>query len=436
MLLPVTIVHDDERTDLALPANVPVAELLPGLVKSVGVLNADTATRGFELKTQSGRTLAQAQNLTDQEVRAGAILLLAPTDTSAETRYDDLVEAIGKSVATSRTAWQPGDSIQLSAYAAVGLLAVATALLLTGEVDPPIAGIIAAVAAILVTLAAAVVGRVQQSIGGGIALAMCAPLLAGVAAYLLLAGQGTFLQLGGAGAAVLLGSAAVLVLPQSVYGCAGGPALVGAAVLALAALDEYVVRLTPTGIQDHAGAALLITLLTLGTLLAPWIGLAQMPARIDVLSGTSTAPVELRSVNRQLMGGDKLVLSLRVAAGALTVVFAYLLAPAPIAAPLLLATGITMILGTRSLYGRAEALVTVISGILTLVVSGVRLADSTPGFLPWIVGAAILVAVFVLANNVVTPKLRPGLARAADTIHVIALIALLPLTAIAWGVLG
>lgn len=79
--------------------------------------------------------------------------------------------------------------------------------------------------------------------------------------------------------------------------------------------------------------------------------------------------------------------------------------------------GFAFLLGTRSLYGRAEVLAGVVGGLVTLVVAGVTSTIAMPGLLPWLVGLTVLVGGFVLAWNVISVGLRPWLTRAADGPH-------------------
>jgi hypothetical protein len=163
-LVPVTVVFSGQRVDMAVPAAVPVADLLPGMAAALGRLNADTATQGFRVLLPSGRELDQAGTLAGQDVSAGALLTLQPDgDAAADARYDDLVEAIGASVDLGRTAWRRGDSVQLSAFSAAGLFALAAGLLLFGGGDPLLTATLAGVGGVLVALAAAVVARIPAS---------------------------------------------------------------------------------------------------------------------------------------------------------------------------------------------------------------------------------------------------------------------------------
>ena len=53
----------------------------------------------------------------------------------------------------------------------------------------------------------------------------------------------------------------------------------------------------------------------------------------------------------------------------------------------------------------------------------------------WAVGIMVGVGIFVVATNVVGQRMRPWLTRFADTTNILALAAILPLTALVWGII-
>lgn len=435
-LVPVTVVFSGQRVDIAVPAAVPVADLLPGMAAALGRLNADTATQGFRVLLPSGRELDQAGTLAGQDVSAGALLTLQPDgDAAADARYDDLVEAIGASVDLGRTAWRRGDSVQLSAFSAAGLFALAAGLLLFGGGDPLLTATLAGVGGVLVALAAAVVARIPVT-SGAVALALTVPVLLGVAGFVLLAGASpagppgtapsgpaqTGAALAGAGLGVLAGACAALVLPRRQRAVIAGPLTAGAALLVLGLLVGY------AGVTPQRAAAGIVAALTIVVLLAPWIGLAQVPARIDALAQRPRAAIDPVEVAAQVGSADVAVLSLRIAGALVTAALAPVVARDLPGLLLMTSIGLALLLGTRSLYGRAEVLAGVVGGMLTIVVAGATAAVAVPAALPWLAGVMALVGCFVVAWNVVGQQLRPGLNRLANSLHVIALMAVLPLT--------
>lgn len=439
VLMPVSVTFAGQTVDMALPAQVPLAELLPGMVRALGRLTTEAATQGYRVLVPSGRALDQSRSLPDQGVRPGVLLTLEPTGTSlGDTRYDDIVEAVGAAIDAGQRPWRRGDSVQLSALCSVALFLVAAALLVTQARGSAAAGIVAAAGAVLVTLAAAVVARVRETgaeggsaaPGGAAALALTAPALAACAAFVATDGPWNGLPLAAAGLAAMVGAAAVLVLPASERGTALGPLVAGGAMLLAGAL---------TGLgrvpADHA-AALTVALLAVVVVAAPWIGMAQVPARVSVVGAPAVPEIDGRRVGSRVRDASVRALSMKTGAVLVVVGLAPLVAGASRAgAALMICVGGALLLSTRSLHGRAEVLVGVLAGMATAVAAGI--AATGAGLVPvaWAVAVVLGVGVLVLAANVVTQRMRPWLARLADAANILALVAILPLTVLVWGLL-
>ncbi|MDE0778983.1 MAG: EsaB/YukD family protein, partial [Nocardioides sp.] len=56
-LVRVTVASGSRRVDLVLPGAIPVAELVPELARSVGLLDSATVYAGYRLVTSDGRRL-------------------------------------------------------------------------------------------------------------------------------------------------------------------------------------------------------------------------------------------------------------------------------------------------------------------------------------------------------------------------------------------
>jgi type VII secretion integral membrane protein EccD len=428
-IIPITVSFSGRKIDIAVPMAIPLAEILPGIVDEFGRLTPNSASQGFRLITHTGDYLDQGQSLAEQRVRAGSVLTLELTGTTAsDDRYDDLVEAIGKAVESTRTPWTRGDSVQLSAYSAASLLVVAAGMLLMSGLSPLVVAVIGFAGAATVALGAAVVARIPAP-GPSISLVVAACCLAGVGGFSLYPEFGIELQLMLAGFGVLLGSVAVVLLRNEDRPCAFGPLLVGLALIAYGAL------VGPARFGSAQIAVVIVTIVTVISVLTAWVGLAQVPARIEALTLSSLNPAESAVVTSQVRNGGTLMVALRVAGGLITVAFTPLIATTPIGAVFMICVGLSLLLGTRSLYGRHEVLVGLVSGMLTVVLTGLVSSLNHPEFMPVIIGVTIGIAVLVLANNVISVKLRPVLNRLADTAQVIALIAVLPLAALVWGVI-
>ena len=74
---------------------MPVAELVPELARSVGLLDAVTVYAGYRLVTQDGRELVSDAGLTIQGVEDGGMITVAAgVDDEPPRVYDDVVEAM------------------------------------------------------------------------------------------------------------------------------------------------------------------------------------------------------------------------------------------------------------------------------------------------------------------------------------------------------
>ena len=134
----VTISAPQRRVDVALPEHVPLAELLPEVLRHAGEGLADDGEKhgGWLLRRTDGVALATAQGLFPQGVRDGEVLHLVPArDNWPELEYDDVVEAIAEGARRRGTIWSPASTRTATLAAGVVLLAIGLlAVLATGPV--------------------------------------------------------------------------------------------------------------------------------------------------------------------------------------------------------------------------------------------------------------------------------------------------------------
>lgn len=135
-LIPLTITYGVDRSDVTIPQSIPLVELLPGMVETVGAFTDQPTNDGFSVRTASGRLLDQSKSLSAQGVRAGAALTLEPLgEGAADMVYDDLTEAVGQVVERVSTPWTRDDARILAALSAAALIFVAALLLATTPPD-------------------------------------------------------------------------------------------------------------------------------------------------------------------------------------------------------------------------------------------------------------------------------------------------------------
>ncbi|GAA4460829.1 type VII secretion integral membrane protein EccD [Phytohabitans houttuyneae] len=252
----VTISTPLRRLDVALPEQVPVAELLPEVLRHAGDGLADDGEKhgGWVLRRADGAALSPGQALSPQGVRDGELLFLLPARVRwAEPEYDDVVEAIADGARRRGAPWSPAATraTGLAAAAlplAVGLAAAVRAAPQWNAVPP--------LAAAVLLLAGVVTARSRRDGVAGAALAGYA-LPYAFTAGALAAGAGRPAQ-------VLAGSAALLV--TSLLGAAGVATHLRIFVAGATAglLGGLAALATLGGLTPHGAAAVLLSLLACG----------------------------------------------------------------------------------------------------------------------------------------------------------------------------
>ncbi|UUZ60910.1 EsaB/YukD family protein [Nocardioides sp. B-3] len=180
-----TVASGSRRVDLVLPGAVPVAELVPELARSVGILDASTVYGGYRLVAQDGRRLANDAGLLIRGIEDGGLLTVtAGIDDESPRVYDDIVEAMADVVEHEL---QPREASagRRTALAAGGLLLGLGALALLLQGESVMGGLAAATAAGLLVVGGIVLARGQDEPDAGVAVALIAVLYAGVAGLLL-----------------------------------------------------------------------------------------------------------------------------------------------------------------------------------------------------------------------------------------------------------
>ena len=415
---------------MTLPSHLLVSEFLPTVLSQRKWLTRQSFVWGFQLVTPDGTVLNSGESLVEQGVEPGTLLRLEASAGEDANRYDDLAEALGDSIATLRTPWKQGDSIRLSSYVASALVVICGFLLVLG-VSPILATTVNGVGALVMVLVTSVVVHAPSTRdlarGCFVSLGLSASVLLGLCAYSLTTGQSPSLQLAAAGAGMIVGSAAVLVLPKDSQAYAGIPLTIGA-VTALFGLLQWA-----WDVSDQRAAAFLVAVVCVIVLILPWIGMARMATRHDMGSVSHRAIVP-EEVTAQVRRGENLTIALRIAAGICLVTLTPLVVVDAYGGLLIAAVSLAFLMGTRNLYGRTEVYIGMVSGTISLALAGVLLAINRPDLFPWVLVVAAVVSIFIIADNIVSVKLRPWLARAADAVNLLAIIAICPLVVMVWGV--
>ena len=236
-----TVYGPTSRVELAVPAHVPLADLLPTFL---GHLGQELATTGLDhggwvLQRLGEPPLEEDLGTAALGLYDGDILHLRPRDEQLPpVDFDDLVDGVADGIAKRKDAWRPEFTRRLSL--AAGAVALALGLLLVPTVGS---------------------GAVAAVVGGAIA------------ALLLLAGTAAARAYGDGGVGGLLGFAAIpftglaglavplLDRPVAVSGLLSAPGLLagGAFVAVAAVLAQLGTGRLRAGLSAVAAAAVLVT---------------------------------------------------------------------------------------------------------------------------------------------------------------------------------
>ncbi|HET6861305.1 MAG TPA: type VII secretion integral membrane protein EccD [Streptomyces sp.] len=193
----VTVVAPDGRVDVALPDDIPVADLHPEILRLSGQSPAQGAPVGYHLVRRDGTVLDSARSLLAQRILDGELLSLRPfADSLPPAVFDDVSDAVASAVARDRTLWNDRLMRASGLFGGSVLLVLLAFVLWTA--DPrhdmhALPGILAAVTGVLLLALAGVRARVYDDRGSAVALGIGALANAAVAGAGLLpleAGQG------------------------------------------------------------------------------------------------------------------------------------------------------------------------------------------------------------------------------------------------------
>ncbi|MDI3417953.1 type VII secretion integral membrane protein EccD [Streptomyces sp. B-S-A12] len=279
----VTVAATDNRIDLALAEDMPVAEIYPELLRLTGQTQAAGTPTGYHLVRADGTLLDPTLTLAAQRVVDGERLTLRPMDRSLPPAvFDSVSDAVASAVGRDRRLWSDGLLRGASLLGSVLLLVLMSYLLWSA--DPArhdmngLPGVVAGAAGVLLTAFAGARARAYGDRAGSVAFGLAAlPML-------LLAGSGIVGPDGGDGPGrlqFLLGCVCMLVASSVLLALSpGGSApFVGAVfVTAAGTLASFVAILTEASATETASVCVPIAV----GLIAFLPGLSSRFARLPI----------------------------------------------------------------------------------------------------------------------------------------------------------
>lgn len=438
-LLRVSIVSEDRRLDIGVPAQLPLIELIPGFARSLGVLDPTLAHAGYALHKADGTALDPSRSGGAQGVHDGDLLTLVRGGLIAEPRiYDDIVEAVIDATTEQHGVWTPRDNTRTALAISLSFLALCAVMLLSagpalsvGAIN--LGAIIAGGGAIVLITAAAVLTRMGQPEAGH-ALGLAAALFGGMTGYLLVpasplwewplaaAGLG-MLIIGGAGLALTQQKPEVHLIPVTFGAIVGITALITA-------------LLTPGNFGPYAIIIAVTATLSNGL---PWLALSSTRIRVispqnDLEIFAAPEPINGAEVKERAAAGQRVLVSLRVALGLSVLTATPLVAATGGAGAALCALAfVGMMFQSRQSYARIGVLVLMATGAIGLAVTGLTFSAAQPELRPALVAVLLTVTGILVVLTLVNPKARLRLTQLGDTVEILALVMLLPLGAASVG---
>lgn len=433
-LVRVTVASGSRRVDLVLPGAVPVAELVPELARSVGLLDGATVYGGYHLITSEGRTLASDAGLMIQGVEDGGLVTVtAGVDDPVPRVYDDVVEAMTDVVERDLKPWQPASGRRTALTAAALLLALGAVALLIQ--DARLAAVAASLVSACLVTGAIVLSRVQHEPEAAVAVAWMGAGYATVAG-LMLAPDGDLFELpvvyAGAGVIIAglvclvgLGEGRTLIIPPVVV---GSVFLVTGLVLRAASF-EYAAVLTTT----------LVLIVIVGSVF-PWLALGATGTRVDQLfndADLTADPDEIaaHSVAADARTAHEILVAISATVGLLLVLIGPISVSLGLSGTVLaIVCCLVVMLRTRQYRTGAEVLVGLVSGVLGLAAIAVAVLWLHPDWRPTAAVTLASTGASLLALTLLpsTPSIRRG--RLGDVAESMALLSLLPVVVVATGI--
>ncbi|WP_405934351.1 type VII secretion integral membrane protein EccD [Streptomyces longwoodensis] len=172
----VTIVAPDGRVDVALPDDVPVADLYPEVLRLSRQRPAEGAPVGYHLVRRDGTVLDSARSFAAQRILDGELLTLRPFAQSLPPAvFDDVAEVVAAAVTRDRTLWS-GEHTRVAGLAAGGVLPALLAFVVwssqTRHDMHGLQGVLAAVAGVFLVTFACVRARVYDDRASAVALGL------------------------------------------------------------------------------------------------------------------------------------------------------------------------------------------------------------------------------------------------------------------------
>ncbi len=440
----VTVAAPRRRLDIALPEQVPVADLLPSLLRHAGEGLAEDGERhgGWILRRSDGQPLDTARALAVQQVRDGEILHLVPYRLEwPEPDYDDIAEAIASSSRRHAPPWNGRTTLAFGITTVGVLLALGLYPVLWYGRDWLLPGLFALGVAVVLAGLGTVLARAMADASSGALLAAFSLPYAFAGGLVIFGFEWPMSGLGAPG--LLAGSGALLLF--SVYGyfavISRGRLFVAGALVGLFGVGAGLLaqRVSAAGVASIAAVVLIAGAVGF-PLLSMRLGKLPLPAVPQTAADLLANPIPNRAnVFAAVARADELLTGMLIGTAIVQAVSAVVLVARGGTTGTLLAAivGVLNLLRARQYVTVRHRLPLLVAGLAGLIaVAAGSLAHAGPsqrlvlgsiGVL--VIGGLILAATLAYSRRPPTPYLG----RAAEILDILLVVVLVPL---ACAVLG
>lgn len=443
----VTVVAPRTRIDVALPADVAVADLMPMLLEMAKEVSPDGGARhgGWALAKLGDAPLDPSRTLASLGIVDGELLQLRKrNENPPPPLYDDVVDAIAEAQPDSFRPWTKETAQRIGHIAgALTLIASALALFFSGSMFGG-SSIAAAIAGGLGAIACVAVGatlvKAYEAEATGVVIAAAGGLpMAFVSGFYIVPGVTVRPNLLLASALVVV-VAAVCIL---VIG-AGITTFIAAATAGvfglLAFLIATLIAHPAPGIAAGTAAVALagISMLPRATIWLAKLPLPHVPGTAEELKEDSGYP-DYTSIERRTSIAHKYMTGLLIGCGSVTAIAAIIAASAPDIYGILTAVTATLVLllRARTYANGSQAVALLTTGMVSAagILLGWMWTEDATGRIIWVFGTLILLAAGALVLGVVFPNQRfsPPMRRTVEIIEAVCIAAVLPLALAVMG---
>ncbi|MFI9554107.1 type VII secretion integral membrane protein EccD [Nonomuraea endophytica] len=431
----VTVVAPRRRADLALPADIPLPHVMPGLLRALGEAGGEAASDpGWVLQRLGGAPLDLGQSLAALGVLDGEILYLRPREAAMPAAlFDDVADVVATGVKDGSGRWEQRHTKAMGVGVAAGLLALgAPALMLAGGSAVSLAVVSGMLALVLLIVGTVLSRAVGNSSAGALIGYTALP-------YAFLGGMFA-LSSGVVGAPQLLAALACTALVATLGAALTSDGVAGFLGTAIAtvvgAIGAAVVMIFD--VPAAGVAAIIVTLLIAFSPMIPGMSfkmarvpLPELPTNAEELRADnqrldSAAVLERTGQARRYSTGMIIGLSLTAAGALVLLVMEDSWMAVAMAAVLCLA----LLLRSRVYHGLGQRVWLMVTGVAGLVALGVGMSAgmgtvAAAGLALGLLWAALL----ALGLGLWLPAGRPSpfWGRAGDIVDVILIVALFPL---------